>query len=150
MYDFYVLLGCFGITIDEFVCCTGAENIILKINTSLPDYNNMMNYFDQCLLFDRPMFDLNAVRHFIFNIQDKFSLVTKPVWSVKQFEMYQKYVIDHKHCGVYIKLKLPATGTSKFSKPTSSIEKDVVLIKKSSESLSKKLRLIRRNAVTNN
>lgn len=107
MYDFYIVLGCFGLTIDDFTCCPSIENTILKINTALPDYNEMMDYFDQCRLFDRPLFDLNAVRHFVFNLQDRYNLVTKPLWSPKKFELYQKFIIDHRSCGVYVKLKLP-------------------------------------------
>lgn len=138
MYDFYVLLGCFGLITDEFTCCAGVENIILKVNTSLPDYNEMMNYFDQCRLFDRPMFDLNAVRHFIFNIQDRYNLITRPIWSPKKFELYQKFVIDHRHCGVYVKLSLE---NSNLKLPESTLPKkeEIVLIKKSSENLSKKI-----------
>lgn len=143
MYDFYVLLGCFGFTADGFTCCAGVENIILKVNTSLPDYNEMMNYFDQCRLFDRPIFDLNAVRHLIFNLQDRYNLITRPLWSPRQFELYQKFVIDHRHCGVYVKLKLPENSTLKLSDPEIPLKQEEILIKKSSENLSKKLRLIR-------
>lgn len=107
MYDFYVVLGCFGLRIDDFVDCPGVENIILKVNTSLVDYNEMMDYFDQCRLFDRPMFDFNAVRHFVFNLQNRYDQATKPLWTAKKFELYQRFVIDHRHCGPYIKLQLP-------------------------------------------
>lgn len=135
MYDFYVLLGCFGLTVDEFTCCSSTENVILKVNTSLPDYNEMMNYFDQCRLFDRPLFDLNAVRHFIFNIQDRYNLVTRPLWSAKKFELYQKFVIDHKSCGVYIKLKLPEES------PLLVTPKEEIVVKKKSSEM---LRLLRK------
>lgn len=143
MYDFYVLLGCFGLTIDGFTSCSGIENVILKVNTSLPDYNEMMDYFEQCRLFDRPMFDLNAVRHFIFNLQDRYNLVTRPLWSAKKFELYQKFVIDHRHCGVYIKLKLPE-GSGLLMEPVSLPKEEIVVVKKSSASIPNKLRLIRR------
>lgn len=141
MYDFYVLLGCFGLTIDGFTSCAGVENVILKVNTSLPDYNEMMDYFEQCRLFDRPMFDLNAVRHFIFNLQDRYNLITRPLWSAKKFELYQKFVIDHRHCGVYIKLKLPE-GSGLLPEPIITPKEEVV-VKKSSVSFPNKLRLIR-------
>lgn len=147
MYDFYVLLGCFGLTQDGFTCCAGVENVILKVNTSLPDYNEMMNYFDQCRLFDRPMFDLNAVRHFVFNLQDRYSMVTRPLWSVKKFELYQKFIIDHRHCGVYIKLQLPESSAM-LPEPTPPKKEEIVLVKKSSENLSNKLRLIRSKQTT--
>ena len=32
MDDFYLKLGCFGIKVDDFVCCTGIENTILTVN----------------------------------------------------------------------------------------------------------------------
>ena len=107
MYDFYVVLGCFGLRIDDFVSCAGIENTILKVNNSLYNYKEMIEYFDCCRLFDRPMFDLNAIRHFIFNMNDRYDQVTKPLWTAKKFELYQKFVIDHRHCGLFVKLELP-------------------------------------------
>jgi len=141
MYDFYVLLGCFGLQVDGFTCCASIENTILKVNASLPDYNEMMNYFEQCRLFDRAMFDINAVRHFIFNLQDRYSLVTRPLWSNQKFDLYQKFIIDHRHCGVYVKLVLPKDSAI-LTKPTP-IKNEVSIFKKSSDNLSDKLRLIR-------
>src|SRR3990167_20378 len=112
MCDFCVVLGCFGLRIDDFVSCSAAENIILNVDTSLTNYNEMMDYFDQCRLFDRPMFDLNAIRHFVFNMQDRYDQVTKPLWSAKKFELYQKFIIEHRHCGLFIRLQLPVqSGT---------------------------------------
>lgn len=110
-YDFYVVLGCFGLNFDEFITCRGIENTILKVNSSLNDYNKMMDYFDQCRLFDRPLLELNAVRHFIYNLQDRYHQVVRPLWVPKKFEMYQKFVIDHRNCGVYVKLALPEDKT---------------------------------------
>lgn len=142
MYDFYVLLGCFGLVTDEFTSCSSIENVILKVNTSLPDYNGMMDYFDQCRLFDRPLFDLNAVRHFIFNLQDRYNLLTRPLWSVKKFDLYQKFIIDHRHCGVYVKLKFPED----FSLLPNPLQKEEIVIKKkTSKVFSDKLRLLRNN-----
>lgn len=111
-YDFSIILGCFGLRIDDFVCCASVENIILKVDTSLPNYNEMMDYYDQCRLFDRPMFDTNAIRHLIFNMQDRYHRVIKPLWSAKKFELYQKFLIDHRHCGLYVRLQLPGVNSS--------------------------------------
>lgn len=111
-YDFYIILGCFGLRIEDFVCCASVENIILKVDTSLPNYNEMMDYYDQCRLFDRPMFDANAIRHVIFNMQDRYHQVIKPLWSVKKFELYQKFLIDHRHCGLFLRAQLPGSQTS--------------------------------------
>lgn len=107
MYDFYVVLGCFGLRIDDFVDCTGVENIILKCNPSLNRYKELMDYLDACRLFDKPLLEFNAIRHFVFNLQDRFDQVTRPLWTPKKFELYQKFVIDHRHCGLIVKLVLP-------------------------------------------
>lgn len=65
-----------------------------------------MDYLDKCRLFDRPIFDTNAIKHFIFNLYDKFDQPLKRLWSEKHSELYQKFIIDHRHCGLYIKLIL--------------------------------------------
>lgn len=102
----FLTLGCFGLREDDFVSCAGCENVILRPDQHLAYYNEMMNYFDQCRLFDRPMFDLNSIRHLIFNLQDRFDQPTKKLWTEKKFQVYQKFIIDHRHCGLYIKLVL--------------------------------------------
>jgi hypothetical protein len=105
--EVHVVLGCFGRTDDEFVSCSALENVILRIEVSNHYYDEMMDYMDSLQLFDRVLLDYNAVRHFIFNMQDKFTLSTKKLWSEKMFLLYQKFVIDHKNCGVFIKLDQP-------------------------------------------
>jgi hypothetical protein len=68
----------------------------------------MMNYFDGCRLFDRAMFEMTAVNHFVYNMQDRFDQVAagKRLWSEKQFHLYLKFIQDHKLCGLYIRLDL--------------------------------------------
>jgi len=105
--ELHVVLGCFGRTDDGFVSCSGIENIILKIRPSDPNYEEIMDYLDKMQLFDRQVMNYNAARHFIHNMQDKFDLPTKRLWSEKMFMLYQKFVIDHKDCGVFVKLQLP-------------------------------------------
>lgn len=107
MYDFYVTLGCFGLRIDDFISCGGVENTILKVNSGVVNYNTMMDYFDQCRLFDKAMFDMNAIRHFVHNLQDRFDQVSRPLWTPKKFELYQKFIVEHRHCGLILKLTLP-------------------------------------------
>lgn len=104
----YLLLGCFGRRDDDFISCGGVENNILTVEDHLIHYNEMMNYFDTCRLFDRPMFDLNAIRHFIFNLREKFDQLTKRLWPEKKFDLYQKFIIEHRYCGLYVKLVLAA------------------------------------------
>ena len=105
--ELYIILGCFGRTDDGFVSCSGIENIILKLNPIYPLYNDIMDYLDMLKLFDRQIMDYNATRHFIYNMQNKFDLPTQKLWSEKMFTLYQKFIIDHKDCGVFIKLTLP-------------------------------------------
>ncbi|HVI40814.1 MAG TPA: hypothetical protein VM577_09150 [Anaerovoracaceae bacterium] len=102
--ELYIVLGCFGRRDDDFVSCAGVENRILKTDESLFNYNELMDYLDTCRLFDRPIFDYNAIRHFIFYVRDKFDQPMKRLWSEKKFELYQKFIIDHRHCGLYVKL----------------------------------------------
>jgi hypothetical protein len=104
----HLILGCFGRKDHNFISCAGIENRILCVSASLEHYNEMMNYFDTCRLFDKPMFEMQAIRHFIFNLRDRFDqvVVGKRLWSESEFELYQKFIIDHRLCGLYIKLVL--------------------------------------------
>jgi hypothetical protein len=104
--ELHISIGCFGFRSDDFVSCAGVENRILLLNESLYNYEELMNYLDICRLFDKPMFDYNSIRHFIFNMQDKFDQPMKRLWSEKKFELLQKFTIDHRRCGLYIKLIL--------------------------------------------
>lgn len=124
MQKFYLILGCFGLSIDGFTCCSGLENTILDLSVNIPDYNSLINYLEQCRLFDKPAFELNAVKHIIYNIQNKYSLTVRPIWSQNKFDLYQKFVIDHRLCGVYLRLALPE------SLPEKSQDKSEISIKK--------------------
>lgn len=104
--ELHIVLGCFGRCDDGFVSCPGIENVILKIDPSMSNYKEMMDYFDGLQLFDRQIMDYNAVRHFINNMQKRFDLPMKKLWSEKMYLLYQKFVISNKDCGVYIALKL--------------------------------------------
>ena len=106
--DLYLVIGCFGRRDDDFISCAGLENRILKIDSTLEHYNEIMEYFENCRLFDRPMFELQAIRHFIFNIRERYDQIAagKRIWAEKKFELYQKFIIDHRLCGLYLKLIL--------------------------------------------
>lgn len=104
--ELHLVLGCFGRRDDDFINCLGIENKILLLTPILFKYSDLMDYLDGCRLFDRPMFDVNAIRHVIFNLRDKFDQPTSRLWSEKKFNLYQKFLIDHRHCGLYIKLVL--------------------------------------------
>lgn len=102
----YIVLGCFGRTDDGFVSCSGISNRILHVDPSNYYYSEIMNYLDNMQLFDRAMLDYNAVRHVIFNMQEKFASETHKLWSEKMFLLYQKFTISHKDCGIFIDLEL--------------------------------------------
>ena len=104
--ELHITLGCFGRTDDGFTSCSGISNIILHLSPSNPNYLEIMDYLDTMQLFDRVMLDYNATRHFVFKMQDKFKTVTNKLWTEKMFLLYQKFVIDHKNCGIFIDLKL--------------------------------------------
>lgn len=141
MYDFHVILGCFGLRVDDFVNCAGVENSILGVNTGLYNYNEMIEYFDSCRLFDRPMFDMNAIRHFVHNLHDRYDQVTKPLWPAKKYELYQKFIIDHRHCGLYVRLELPQKAVEEPEQTLIKPAKDLQVTSK--DSTSNRLRLIR-------
>jgi hypothetical protein len=100
----YIVLGCFGRTDDDFVSCSGIENRILLVDESLYFFEEIMNYIDRCQLFDKVMLEYNAIRHFIHNMYDNFDQPFRKLWSEKQYRLYQKFVIDHRDCGLFIRL----------------------------------------------
>jgi len=106
--ELYVVLGCFGLKTDGFVSCAGVENRILQVGEHIGNFNGMMEYFESCRLFDKSMYEFNAIRHFVHNLQDRFDQVAvgRPLWSEKQFRLYQEFVIQHRLCGLYIRLHL--------------------------------------------
>lgn len=138
MQDLHIILGCFGLRTEGFVSCAGIENVILKVNTSVNRYNDMMDYFDSCRLFDKPLLEFNSIRHFVFNLQDRFDQVNKKLWSPKKFELYQKFVIDHRYCGLIVKLEVPQSYDQTI---TSEAETEVE--EKALKISGNKLRLIR-------
>ena len=105
--NLYLVLGCFGRRDGKFISCPGVDNPILNINsTALFNYNDMMSYLDSHRFFDKPMFDYNGVRHLLFNLRDKFEQPAKPLWSNQEFDLFQKFIISHRHCGTFLKLVL--------------------------------------------
>ncbi len=115
----YLSLGCFGCWDDDFVNCNGIENIILCVEHNLVHYHEIMNYFDAHCLFDQPIFDYNAIRHFIFKLQNELGEFNHKLWSEKKFVLYEKFTIDHKRCGLYLKLILLEPKEKKLPKEKS-------------------------------
>lgn len=106
--DLYLVLGCFGRIDDGFVNCASCENFILKIHPGLENYNGIMDYFDTCRLFDKPTFDFNAIRHILQNMQERFDQIGtgRRLWPESKVQLYQKFLMDHRFCGLYLKLAL--------------------------------------------
>lgn len=110
--ELQLLFGCFGRIDDGFISCRGCENNILSVDNYLDKYNDMMSYFDTCRLFDKPMFDYSAIRHFLHNMQDRFDQISvgRPLWLPTRYRLMEKFSVEHRHCGLYIKLGLVESG----------------------------------------
>ena len=70
------------------------------------NYTGIMDYLDGCQLFDKTVLEYNSIRHFILNMQDRYDQIIKKLWTEKQFRLYQKFTIDHRDCGLFLKLNL--------------------------------------------
>lgn len=115
----YLILGCFGHQEDDFVNCLGVENRILWIAEHLSGYPKMMDYLDQCRLFEKPTFDFNAIRHILFNLKDRFEQIHKPLWKEKKFTNLERFTIEHRKCGIYLKLSLESEEKEVINLPSS-------------------------------
>lgn len=115
----YLVLGCYGRTENDFVLCPSVDNRILKLDDSLVNIDGIMDYFDSVKLFDRPLLDQNAIRHLIFNIQDRFDQKIKRVWTDHQFNLIERFMHMHKPCGFYVQLLLSDVESDKYSKKDS-------------------------------
>jgi hypothetical protein len=104
--ELFLVLGCWGRRDNDFISCNGVENRILKIEDHLEHYQEIMDYLDNCRLFDRATFDGNSVRSIISYIQDKFDQPTRRLWSESRYSLLHKFLSDHRNCGVFLKLVL--------------------------------------------
>lgn len=120
--DLYVVLGCYGRRTDNFVSCPSTKNGILKVDVTLEHYAEMMDYFEGCRLYDKPMYDFNAVRNFLQSMQNRFNQVTKPLWAKKDTDLYQNFVMLHRACGVYICLELVSKSEQQAEEEPEKIE----------------------------
>ena len=62
------------------------------------------------------MLDINAIRHLIHNLQDRYDQKIKRLWTEKQYALYERFIISHKPCGLYTKLIL-VTDEQEIPKP---------------------------------
>lgn len=102
----YLVLGCYGRAENNFVLCSSVQNRILELNESLVNYNSIMDYLDIMKLFDRPLLDQNAIRHLVFNLQDRFDQKIKRLWTDHEFHLIERFMHMHKPCGIYAQLIL--------------------------------------------
>lgn len=102
----YLVFGCYGRVDDNLVLCSTTENRILKLDDTLDNFDKIIEYFENLRLFDRPIMDQNAIRHLLFNLQNKFYQKMRPMWTETKFRTLEKYLQMHKMCGVYARLIL--------------------------------------------
>ena len=100
----YLTLGCYGRKEDGFILCPSIVNRILKIDDSLAYNEEIWNYLEAVKLLDKPLININAIRNFIYRMQDRFDQKVKKLWSEHEFNTIERFMIMHKSCGLYIKL----------------------------------------------
>ncbi len=102
----YLVLGCHGRTENGFVLCSGVQNRILKLDDSLVNIDGVIDYLEAVRLFDRPMLDQNAIRHLVYNLQDRFDQKFKRLWTDHEYNLVERFIHMHKQCGIYAQLIL--------------------------------------------
>ena len=102
----YLVLGCYGRTENGFVLCPSTQNRILKLDDSLVNVDGVTDYFDAVRLFDRPMLEQNAIRHLIYNLQDRFDQKFKRLWTDHEYHLLERFIQMHRPCGLYAQLIL--------------------------------------------
>jgi len=124
--ELYLVLGCFGQVDNGFVSCSGCENKILHINAQIIEYNKLIEYLDACHLFDKPVFDFNSIKNIIQFLYLNFfkTSVGHKLWSEKEINIYQKFIINHRLCGLYLKLELQKQAVSQ----PNFVEKTVTIV----------------------
>lgn len=100
----YLVLGCYGRTENGFVLCASTQNRILKLDDGLVNIDGVTSYFDAVKLFDRPLLDQNAIRHLIYNIQERFDQKFKRLWTDHEYHLLERFMQMHKPCGLYAQL----------------------------------------------
>lgn len=102
----YLVLGCYGRTENGFILCPSVQNRILKLDDSLVNIDGVLDYLEVVKLFDRPMLDQNAIRHLVYNLQDKFDQKFKRLWTDHEYQLLERFMHMHKPCGLYAQLIL--------------------------------------------
>lgn len=100
-----LVLGCWGRTNEGFSICNGVSNAVLDLTLNSERNVAISEYLDSHHgLFDRPLY--NGVHSAVFNIQEKFSLKGKPVFSTTVFRWMEEFCVMHAKCGLYLRLEL--------------------------------------------
>jgi hypothetical protein len=102
----YLTMGCYGRSENGFILCNSVQNRILKLDDSLVNIDGVMDYLDAVKLFDRPMLDQNAIRHLVYNLQDRFDQKFKRLWTDHEYHLIERFMQMHKPCGVYAQIIL--------------------------------------------
>ena len=102
----YLVMGCYGRSENGFVLCPSTQNRILKLDDALVNVDGVTDYLDAVKLFDRPMLDQNAIRHLIYNLQDRFDQKFKRLWTDHEYHLLERFIQMHKPCGLYAQLIL--------------------------------------------
>jgi hypothetical protein len=98
-------LGCWGREDLGFTSCSAVVNPILDLTLNSKRNTDIADYLDKVYgLFDKPLY--NNVHTALWNIQDKFSSKGDLVFNEKVFKLIEAFCIEHKKCGVYLKLDL--------------------------------------------
>lgn len=102
----YLVLGCYGRTENGFILCPSAQNRILKLDDALVNVDGVTDYLEAVRLFERPMLDQNAIRHLVYNLQDRFDQKFKRLWTDHEYHLLERFMHMHKQCGMYAQLIL--------------------------------------------
>lgn len=102
----YLILGCYGRIENGFILCSTTQNRILKLDDSLVNLDGVIKYLDVIKLFDRPILDQNAVRHLVYNLQERFDQKFKRMWTDHEYHLLERFMQMHKPCGIYAQLVL--------------------------------------------
>jgi hypothetical protein len=103
-----VSLGCRGDKDDDFIKCPGIQNNIYTLSQKDIFYQDIMNFLDKCKLFDNPYYDFNVIKNFLSIFKGKFFSPLQPKWTERKYKNYVKFCVDHKDCGLILKLSLPS------------------------------------------
>jgi hypothetical protein len=76
----------------------------LKLDDGLVNVEGVTSYFDAVKLFDRPLLDQNAIRHLVYNLQERFDQKFKRLWTDHEYHLLERFMQMHKPCGLYAQL----------------------------------------------